>query len=620
MIRMKIEFYYGHYLAAYALAKKNLSILKVPIGSLYLPEFLFYHSLIIAAAWKDLPPDEKKQSMRQFKKNMSFFKKLSDQNENNFLHKYVFLLGEYAVIKKRDLKAVDYYNHAIKLAREYGFLQDVAIFNMRAGAFYYKMGQTDPGDYHIIKAHKFFQRWGADSICEHLLEKNPHLVYVRDYGVINDRRSNSTTSTGNSNDFLDISTVIKASQAISGEIIIEKLLSTLMNIIMENAGAQKGAIIFERDHLLFIEARSSITGGIEVGRVQICENDAGLPFSLINYVNKTGETLVLDDASSNSLFINDKYITANNPKSVLCIPFTGKGEVRAMLYLENNLITGGFTSDRIELLKILLSQAAISIENARLVSVEMQNAALEREIMMAQNIQNALLPEMLPATEKIEAAYRYIPMMGVGGDFISVKNWPDSDLVGLFICDVSGHGISAAFTATMVSMALDFIWKDNVESPKKVLSGIKELLDGKMAGNFFTAIICIIDLKTRTVAACNAGHPPMIHLSKNGSPRYIKVKGRMINEYFEALHDEVVFTMEPGDRLVLYTDGITEAKSPDGSMLGDNDGYFLNWVKSISDSSETVDRLCSGIFGGMTSFSGNASFNDDVTILAAEFF
>lgn len=250
----------------------------------------------------------------------------------------------------------------------------------------------------------------------------------------------------------------------------------------------------------------------------------------------------------------------------------------------------------------------------------MQNAVIEREIMMAQNIQNALLPERLPATDKIEAAFRYIPMMGVGGDFISVKHWPDSEFVGLFICDVSGHGISAAFTATMVSMALDFIWRSGTKSPKKVLAEIKKLLDGKMAGNFFSAIICVIDLKTRTVTSCNAGHPSLIHLSKSGEPRYVKIKGRVIHDIFTATHEEIVFTLKPGDRLVLYTDGVTEARAPDGVMLGDDERHFINWVRGLSDSSDTVEDLCSRIFGGVTAYTGKDNVDDDVTILAAEFF
>ncbi len=618
--KMKIKFYYGEYLSAYYIAEKILPIIKIPVGSLHVTEFLFYHSLIISAAWDNLNKKEKKHAMNYIKKNLKLFRKLSEKNESNFLHKYYFLLAEYSIFKKRQLKAIDYIHKAIKLSKENTYNQDTAIFNMRAGQYYKKFGQTDLGDYHLIKAHKFFRRWGADAICSYLLEKYPHLADKKIDITVKDKPGSAIISAGSGNDLLDISTVIKASQAISGEIRIEKLLETLMNIMMENAGAQKGAIIFEWEHSLFIEASGSINSKIEVGRVPIVEETTVLPTSLINYVNKTRETLVIDDASNFSLFLYDKYIIKNNPKSVLCLPFTGKGDARAILYLENNLITGGFTADRIQLLRILLSQAAISIENTRLVSVEMQNAVLEREIMMAQNIQNSLLPERLPATDKIEVAYRYIPMMGVGGDFISVKYWPEIDKAGLFICDVSGHGIPAAFTSTMVSMALDFIWSSIDINPKNTLTEIKKLLEGKLAGSFFTACLCIVDLKSRTVTACNAGHPPMIHLSKNSESRYIQVKGRMISETFILNHEEIVFKMEPGDRLVLYTDGITEAAAADGSMLGDDDKYFLKWVKEHSDSSKTVDELCSNIFKGVKTFAGRDNVDDDITILAAEFF
>ncbi len=618
--KIKINFFYGRNLTAYTISQKMLPILKIPVGSLHIPEFHFYQSLIILSIMESLNKSEKKQAMKLFRKNIKYFKKLSEKNEITFLHKYCFFLGEYSIIKKRHLKAITYIHRAINLAKESGFTQDAAIFNMRTGEYYKRFGQPDLGDYHLIRAHKFFRRWGADGVCAYLLEKYPHLADKKIDIAVKDKPESAIGSIGNGNDLLDISTVIKASQAISGEIRIEKLLETLMNIMMENAGAQKGAIIFEWEHSLFIEASGSINSKIEVCRVPIGDESTMLPNSLINYVNKTMETLVLDDASNFSLFLYDKYIIKNSPKSVLCLPFTGKGEARAILYLENNLITGGFTADRIQLLRILLSQAAISIENTRLVSVEMQNAVLEREIMMAQDIQNSLLPERLPATDKIEVAYRYIPMMGVGGDFISVKYWPESDKAGLFICDVSGHGIPAAFTSTMVSMALDFLWRIRDDNPKNTLTEIKKLLEGKLAGSFFTACICIVDLKNRTVTACNAGHPPMILLSRNMEPRYIFVKGRMISETFALNHEEIVFKMEPGDRLVLYTDGITEAAAYDGSMLGDDSNYFLNWIKDHSDNSKTVDDLCSNIFKGVTSFAGKVNVDDDITILAAEFF
>jgi serine phosphatase RsbU (regulator of sigma subunit) len=112
----------------------------------------------------------------------------------------------------------------------------------------------------------------------------------------------------------------------------------------------------------------------------------------------------------------------------------------------------------------------------------------------------------------------------------------------------------------------------------------------------------------------------MIRLSKNGDAGYIKIKGRMINEFFDVTHEEAVFKMEPGDRLVLYTDGITEAVSPDGSMLGDDDRHFLNWVRGLSEECATADELCGRIFSGVTSFTGGENVDDDVTILAAEFF
>ncbi|MCL1469530.1 GAF domain-containing sensor histidine kinase [Argonema antarcticum A004/B2] len=162
---------------------------------------------------------------------------------------------------------------------------------------------------------------------------------------------------------------MKATQAISSEIVLNKLLNKLMKIAIENAGAQKGFLIQNQSGSLVVEAFGEVNSGevnvqispaVQIGQV--------VPVTTINYVQRTKSSVLLNDAQNEGIFTTDPYIIANKPLSVLCTPIINQGKAIAFLYLENNLTKGAFTEERLEVLKMLSSQAAISIENARLVA------------------------------------------------------------------------------------------------------------------------------------------------------------------------------------------------------------------------------------------------------------
>jgi signal transduction histidine kinase/FixJ family two-component response regulator len=172
---------------------------------------------------------------------------------------------------------------------------------------------------------------------------------------------------------------MKASQALSGEIVLGKLLTKLMQIVLENAGAEKAFLLLEKVGELVIEASGSVKqDGITVQQSTPVETSQQLPLSIINYVHRTQENVVLNDATCEGIFTTDNYIIAQNPKSVLCTPLVHQGNLIGLLYLENTLTPGAFTPDRLEVLKLLSCQAAISIENARLYNdLEEANARLK---------------------------------------------------------------------------------------------------------------------------------------------------------------------------------------------------------------------------------------------------
>src|SRR5215467_12100747 len=157
---------------------------------------------------------------------------------------------------------------------------------------------------------------------------------------------------------LDLATVIKVSQAISGEIVLEKLLEMLMRSALEQAGAERGLLIFSRGVEQRIAAEATTDGDFVAAAV--------LPESVLHYVLRTRESVILDDASSHNPFSADPYIVESYLRSILCLPLINQGKLTGILYLENNLTPRVFTPDRVALLKVLASQAAISLENSRL--------------------------------------------------------------------------------------------------------------------------------------------------------------------------------------------------------------------------------------------------------------
>jgi signal transduction histidine kinase/DNA-binding response OmpR family regulator len=236
--------------------------------------------------------------------------------------------------------------------------------NELAAKFYLAWGKEAIAQLYFQKAHYAYQVWGAQAKVEHLEEKYPQFLIK---SGTNATSSQNTTNHSGTEQNLDLTTVMKAAQALSGEIILSNLLTTFMQILLENAGAQTGVLILEKFKKLFIEATGQVNQEVITIQESIAvETNQQLPLSIINYVRQTQENVVLNDATNEGMFTTDEYILEHQPKSVLCVPIVHQGKLIGILYLENNLTTGAFTSERVEVLQLLSSQAAISIENARL--------------------------------------------------------------------------------------------------------------------------------------------------------------------------------------------------------------------------------------------------------------
>ncbi len=346
------------------------------------PVFHFYDSLAHLGVFADASNSEKQALLDRVNTNQEKLQKWAHHAPMNHLHKFYLVEAEKAQVLDHFLEAEEFYERAIAGAAENEYIQEEALAYELAAKFYLERGRLKIAQTYMKEAHYAYTRWGALAKVEALEAKYPQLLPKS--SATKSLTSTSTTainftSGSHSASALDLATVMKASQVISGEIVLDKLLTNLMKILIENAGAQCGYLILpsqaelgKGDGNWVIQASGAVDSDNFTVLQSIPIESVGahgcthLPVSIINYVIRTHETVVKEDAVRQGKFTNDPYIKQHQTKSILCIPLLDRTKLSGILYLENNLTTNAFIKDRVELLKLLSAQVAISIENAQL--------------------------------------------------------------------------------------------------------------------------------------------------------------------------------------------------------------------------------------------------------------
>lgn len=297
----------------------------------------------------------------------------------NHLHKFYLVEAECARIHHQDGAAREYYDRAIALAREHQYLNEEALACELAGRFYLAKGLPKIAQVYLRDAHYAYVQWSAWAKVHDLETSFGQIIGIGEptradrnnhsTRITTTARSTTTASGQQVSSMLDLPSVLKASQAISGEIVLDALLSRLMAIMMENAGADRGVLILNRDGEWVVEAegvveRDSVATSLALPLVE--QEVVPVPVSIINYVARTKHILVLNEAGEEGQFLQDQYIVRHHPRSILAIPLVNQGKLIGVLYLENRLTAGAFTEHRLEVLRLLATQVTISIENAQL--------------------------------------------------------------------------------------------------------------------------------------------------------------------------------------------------------------------------------------------------------------
>ncbi|NEP13822.1 MAG: AAA family ATPase [Symploca sp. SIO2C1] len=360
--------------AEYEEAVKNATItekyLDGGLGTITVAVFHFYSSLALLAVFHRTRNSNQKRLLKKVVTNQKKLRKLAQAAPMNHWHKFYLVEAERCRVLGQDAKAIDYYERAMARAKENEYINEEALAHELAAKFYLAKGNTTIASAYMLNARYAYLIWGATAKVKNLEKNYPQLLATTSAAAtINsqDTKTTNSTSDSNSGKALDLATVMKASQAISGEIVLDKLLAKLIELVMENAGAEKGVLILSQQGKLMIEATGEVhTNGVNVLQSLPLDKSEHLPTAIVNYVARTHLDVVLSDACSQGMFTAEPYISKNQSKSILCVPIINQGKLIGILYLENNLTTGAFTPQRVKLLKLLASQAAISLENALL--------------------------------------------------------------------------------------------------------------------------------------------------------------------------------------------------------------------------------------------------------------
>ncbi|MGA3346489.1 MAG: AAA family ATPase, partial [Terracidiphilus sp.] len=357
--KLQARFFAGDYTSAVEASRRAHQLLWSATSQVETGDFRFYAALAHAGAWNSASSEERQKHSAALSDHGGQLDIWALHCPANFETKAALANAEIARIEGRMLDAEHYYEVAIRSAHDSGFAHCEAVANECAAQFYSARGFIKIAHIYLLDARDCYLRWGADAKVRQLEERYPMIKA--------EKTASDTGTILASVEQLDLATVIRLSEAVSGEIEQGKLINTLMRAAIEHAGAERGLLILVRDGAPRIEAEATTRRGkIEVTVHQAAITPTDLPQSVLHYVTRTQESMLLDDASADHVYSKDEYIRRKRCKSALCLPIVKQKKLVGALYLENNLTPRVFTPDRVTVLHLLASQAAISLENAAL--------------------------------------------------------------------------------------------------------------------------------------------------------------------------------------------------------------------------------------------------------------
>ncbi|MEG4571434.1 AAA family ATPase [Microcoleus sp. N3A4] len=493
--KLMLAYFFGNYTSALEYSTQAKPYLMALSGMISIPIFHFYTALTHLALLPTQPESEQGEFLSLAQTHQTTLQQWAQNAPMNHLHKWYLVEAERYRVLGEKIAATESYDKAITLAKEHQFINEEALANELAAKFYLDWGKVRIAQEYMTNAYYAYARWGAKAkvadlercyrqLLAPILQQTRSPLSTQE--TIFSLGSNSTSSPSSSSSSvsatLDLAAILEASQTISGEIELSKLVSSLLSIVIENAGADKCVLMLLRDNHLAIEG--SIINGTEpvvLQRLPI-EDSQDIPLKLIYKVKHNRQTAVLLDAIADPTLANDPYIIRQQPHSILCSPILHQGKLMGILYLENTLVTGAFTSDRVQLLNLLCAQAAISLENARLYEQsQTYSKQLEQTLQNLQQTQLQMIQsEKMSALGNLVAGVAHEINNPIG--FLSGNITPAldyiNDLFGLLdLVQQKYPQLEPEIQEEIETIELDYIREDLPKLIESMQEGVKRIQD-----------------------------------------------------------------------------------------------------------------------------------------------
>ncbi|MEB3230598.1 MAG: GAF domain-containing SpoIIE family protein phosphatase, partial [Leptolyngbyaceae bacterium] len=522
---------------------------------------------------------------------------------DNHRHKYELVEAEWCRVQGNMASAMDYYEGAIAAAKANGYTNEEALAYELTARFYRQWHKPKIAQVYMQEAYYAYRRWGAIAKVTQLEQQYPEWLTPTqaNLGATLHPTMTSQDSTQNSSSLsLDVTTVLKVSQAISSEIVLDNLLEKLMQFAIENAGAERGLLLLATPDGLSIEAIGTVeTVAVSVSQPLTSDDDVAL--TVVQYVQRVKQPIVIADAANDSRFGADPYVQRAGPQSILCCPILDRGQLRGMMYLENNLTTGAFSRDRLDVITLIAAQAAISLENALLYRtledkvsdrtaqlaaanaeitalnqrLAAENLRLSAEVEITQQLQQMILPKAseLEGLDDLDIAGFMAPAAEVGGDYYDVLSSGSSNGIKIGIGDVTGHGLESGVLMLMVQTAVRTLQESQETDPVRFLDIINRTLckNIERMGTDKNLTLAVLDYANGQLRL-SGQHEELIVVRHGGNVERFDT----IDLGFPIGLDREITTfiaqqtvpLAIGDVAVLYTDGITEAENDQRQFYG----------------------------------------------------
>ncbi len=373
-------------------------------GMIFLSVFPFYESLILLCDYAEQSTKEQTRRRRRIAANQRSIQNWATNAPTNLRHKHLLVEAERARVRGHIRKATELYDRAIKLANDHGFINDAALANELASKFYEALDKPRLAEVYLREAYRLYDAWGAGAKTADLRKRRPE--WIGDLAL-------TTQASVDRHEDVDLDSILKASETFKDSEIAAEMLQRTMSIIIENAGAESGVLLLKEHGAWQPVAEKAVE--TDTGK----QERTGIfwPDSVVGYVSRTKEPVILEQASSSELFSADPYFRTAEPQSVLCLPIVHMGEVLAVLYLENNQMKGVFTEQRLHTLNVICSQMALSLSNALRYDAQLRQFRYLYELRGALGNARSTEEAVMGAAEVIANALSAWPNTGVRIDY-----------------------------------------------------------------------------------------------------------------------------------------------------------------------------------------------------------